>query len=107
MMKLSVRISDFDWTRLRGERTKIRAILKNSPRGLSQEERNKAIRKPIENLLKGGEELEEVHEADHATARGMMQQVIAILEGLEKPESVATLGGSRILTAPKRKSLVI
>jgi hypothetical protein len=48
------------------------------------------IRKPIENLLKGGEELEEVHEANHATAKGMMQQVVVILEGLEKPESVAT-----------------
>jgi hypothetical protein len=58
------------------------------------------IRKPIENLLKGDEELEEVHEANHATAKGMMQQVVVILEGLEKPESVAT-GGSKILTAPK------
>jgi hypothetical protein len=75
---------------LRGERAKIRAILKSTLGGLSQEQERKAIRKPIENLLKGGEELEEVHEADHATAKGMMQQVVVILEGLEKPESVAT-----------------
>jgi hypothetical protein len=49
-----------------------------------------AIRKLIKNLLKGGEELDEVPEADQAMADGMMQQVIAILEGLEKPELVAT-----------------
>jgi hypothetical protein len=46
MMKLSVRISEFDWARLKGERTKIRAILKNTHEDLSQEER-KAIRKLI------------------------------------------------------------
>jgi hypothetical protein len=40
--------------------------------------------------LKGGEEPDEVYEADGATANGMMQQVIEILEGLCKPESVAT-----------------
>jgi hypothetical protein len=89
MMKLSVRISDLDWARLISERTKIRAILKNTLEDLSRDER-KAIRKLIESLLKGGEELEEVREADRATANGMMQQVVAILEGLEKPESVAT-----------------
>jgi hypothetical protein len=88
-MKLSVRISHPDWERLRGERTKIRAILRTTLEDLSQEER-KAIRKLIESLLKGGEELEEVHEADHAAAKGMMQQVVVILEGLDKPESVAT-----------------
>jgi hypothetical protein len=89
MMELSVRISDPDWERLRGERAKIRAILRNTLEDLPQEER-KAIRKLIESLLKGGEELEEVHEADYATAKGMMQQVVVILEGLDKPESVAT-----------------
>jgi hypothetical protein len=39
MMKLSVRISDFDWTGLKGERTKIRAALRNTLEDLSQEER--------------------------------------------------------------------
>jgi hypothetical protein len=90
MMKLSVRISDLDWARLISERTQIRAIPKTTLEDLSRDER-KAIRKLIESLLKGGEELEKVREADHATANGMMQQVIVILEGLlEKPESVAT-----------------
>jgi hypothetical protein len=89
VMELSVRISDLDWARLISERTQIRAILKTTPEDLSRDER-KAIRKPIESLLKGGEELEGVREADHATANGMMQQVVVILEGLEKPESVAT-----------------
>jgi hypothetical protein len=51
-MKLSVRISDLDWERLRSERTKIRATLRDTLEDLSQEER-KAIRKPIEILLKG------------------------------------------------------
>jgi hypothetical protein len=81
MMKLSVRISGFYWPRLKDERTEIRAILKNTHEDLSQDE-CKAIRKPIENFLKGGEEPDEVHEADYAMAKGMMQQVIAILEGL-------------------------
>jgi hypothetical protein len=75
--KLSVRISDFDYESLTSERTKIRAILKGSLKDLSQEER-KAIRKLIESLLKGGEESEQVHEADHAAANGMMQQVVEI-----------------------------
>jgi hypothetical protein len=34
MMKLSVRISDFDWARLKGERTKIRAVLKSTHVGI-------------------------------------------------------------------------
>ena len=51
---------------------------------LPQEER-KAIRKLIESLLKGGEDLEEVQMADHAVAKGVVQQVAVILEGLEKP----------------------
>jgi hypothetical protein len=59
MMKLSVRISDLDWERLISERAKIRAMLKNTLEDLSRGER-KAIRKPIESLLKGGEELEGV-----------------------------------------------
>jgi hypothetical protein len=89
-MKLSVRISDLDWERLRSERTRIRAILRATLVRLSQDER-KTIRRPIEDLLKGGEEeQDEVHKADYATAMGMMQQVIEILEGLGKPESVAT-----------------
>jgi hypothetical protein len=74
-MKLPVRISGLDWERSLSERAKIRAVLKNTLGDLSQDER-KAIRKPIEGLLKGGEqELEEVHGAGHATANGMMQQV--------------------------------
>jgi hypothetical protein len=89
MMNFSVRISDLDWDRLIGERTKIRAILKNTPGDLSRDER-KAIRRLIESLLKGGEELEEVREAGHATANGMMQQVVVILVGSEKPGPVAT-----------------
>ena len=104
VMKLPVRISDLDWGRLIGERTKIRAALKSTLEGLSWDER-RAIRKLIKGLLKGGEELEEVREAGHATANGMMQQVVVILEGLEKPESVVSrywVGqGFWILTAPK------
>ena len=88
-MKLSVRISDLDWERLRSERTKIRAILRATLEHLSQDER-RIIRKLIEDLLKGGEEPDEVYEADNATATSMVQQVIEILEGLGKPESVAT-----------------
>jgi hypothetical protein len=105
-MKLSVRISDLDWERLRGERTKIRAIPKKTLEDLPQEER-KAIRKLIESLLKRGEELEEVHGADqHAAAKGMMQQVVVILEGLETSQSQSPLlGGSRILTVPKWRSM--
>jgi hypothetical protein len=72
-----------DWERSRGERAKIRAVLRKTLGDLSQEER-KTIRKLIESLLKGGEELEEVHEADHAAAKGMMQQVVVILGGLDK-----------------------
>jgi hypothetical protein len=66
-----------------------------------------AIRKLIKNLLKGGEELDEVPEADQATAVGMAQQMIAILEGLEKPELDATGWAIRTLTATKRKSWII
>ena len=62
-MKLSVRISDLDWERLRSERTKIRAILRVTLEHLSQDER-RIIRKLIEDLLKGGEEPDEVYEAD-------------------------------------------
>jgi hypothetical protein len=88
--KLSVRIPDFDYESLTSERTKIRAILRGSLKDLSQEER-KATCKPIEILLKGGEEPEQVHEADHAVANGMMPQVmVAILEGLTKSETLAT-----------------
>jgi hypothetical protein len=57
-MKLSIRISDLEWSRLISERAKIRAILRDALAHLPQEER-KAIRKLIESLLKGGEELEE------------------------------------------------
>jgi hypothetical protein len=89
VMKLSVRISDLDWARLISEWAMIRAILKNTLEDLSRDER-KAIRKLIESLLKGGEELEEVRGAGHAAANGMMQQVVVILEGLDKPEPVAT-----------------
>ena len=88
-MKLSVRISDLDWSSLISERAKIRAILRDTLEHLPQEER-KAIRKLIESHLKGGEELEEVQMVDHAVAKGMVQQVVVILEGLNKPESVAT-----------------
>jgi hypothetical protein len=55
---------------------------------LPQEER-KAIRKLIESLLKGGEDLEGIQMADHAVTKGVVQQVAVILEGLEKPEPVA------------------
>ena len=76
-MKLSVHISDLDWERLRGERTKIRAILRTTLGHLSQEGERKALSASSSKgrLLKGGEELEEVHEADHAAAKGMIQQV--------------------------------
>jgi len=87
--KLSVRIPDFDYESLTSERTKIRAILRGNLKDLSQEER-KATRKLIEILLKGGEEPEQVHEADHAAAIGMMQQVVELLEGLTKSETLAT-----------------
>jgi hypothetical protein len=87
--KLSVRISDLDWSSLESERTKIRAMLKKILEHLSQEER-KAIRKLIENLLKGGEDLEEVQIADQAMAKGMVQQVAVILKGLQKSETLAT-----------------
>jgi hypothetical protein len=91
-MKLSVGISDLDWSRLISERTNIRATLRVALGHLSQGER-KTTRKLIEDLLKGGEEPDEVYEADNATAKGMMQQVIEILEGLDEQlanESVAT-----------------
>jgi hypothetical protein len=52
-MKLSVRISDQDWSSLESERTEIRAMLRKILEHLSQEDR-RDIRKLIENLLKGG-----------------------------------------------------
>jgi hypothetical protein len=52
-MKLSVRISDLGWSGLISERAKIRAILRDTLEHLPREER-KAIRKPIESLLRGG-----------------------------------------------------
>jgi hypothetical protein len=101
-MKLSVRISDLDWSRLISERTKIRAALRVTLEHLSQGER-KTIRKPIEDPLKGGEEPDEVYEADNATAKGMMQQVIGVLEGLDKPEPVATGGWVKDFDSAKEK----
>jgi hypothetical protein len=50
----------------------------------------KSIRKLIKILLKGNEEPDEVPEADQATASGMTQQMIAILDRLEKSELDAT-----------------
>ena len=52
-MKLSVRISDQDWSSLESERTEIRAMLRKILEHLSQEDR-KDIRKLIENLLNEG-----------------------------------------------------
>ena len=54
-MKLPVRISDLDWSRLLSERTKIIAMPRAALEHLSQGER-RTIRKLIEDLLKGGEE---------------------------------------------------
>ena len=87
-MKLSVRISDQDWSSLESERTEIRAMLRKILEHLSQEYR-RDIRKLIENLLKGGEDLEEVQIANQAMAKGMVQQVVVILEGLQKLEILA------------------
>ena len=87
-MKLSVRISDQDWSSLESERTEIRAMLRKILEHLSQEDR-RDIRKLIENLLKGGEDLEEVQIANQAMAKGMVQQVVVILEGLQKLEILA------------------
>jgi hypothetical protein len=60
-------------------------VLKNTHEGLSRSDIS-SIRKSIKALLKGGEGLDEVPEADQATAIGMTQQMIAVLEGLEKSE---------------------
>jgi hypothetical protein len=87
-MKLSVRISDQDWSSLESERTEIRAMLRKILEHLSQEDR-RDIRKLIENLLKGGEDLEEVQIANQAMAKGMVQQVVVILEGWQKLEILA------------------
>jgi hypothetical protein len=106
--KLSVRISDVDYESLTSERTKIRAILRRNLKDLSQEER-RTTRKLIEILLKGGDEPEQVHEADHAAANGMMQQVVEILEGLTESETPATGRDKDFdnLTAPVWQSSII
>jgi hypothetical protein len=60
-------------------------VLKNTHEDLSRNDIS-SIRKFIKILLKGGEGLDEVPGADQATASGMTQQMVAILEGLEKSE---------------------
>jgi hypothetical protein len=96
-VKLSVRISDSDWLEVRIE---TRADHKTQDRsdphesalmGICRGNDQSSIRKLIKVLLKGGEEPDGVPGADQgATASGMIQQMIAILDGLEKSELDAT-----------------
>jgi hypothetical protein len=65
------------------------------------------IRKPIKILLKGGKDPDEAPGADQATASGMIQQVVAILDGLEKPELDATGWAKNVESYTERKPLII